>query len=93
MEGVLFANIAASAATFAVLLFRKFFKDKVFSGVFVLLWMAIIIRLLLPFEFSSAISIYPCKDSPSAYREISNRKNQRKSRPQNPIKPKSPPQN
>lgn len=70
MEGVLFANIAAAAATFAVLLFRKFFKDKVFSGVFVLLWMAIIIRLLLPFEFSSAISIYPYKDSPSAYREI-----------------------
>ena len=70
MEGVIFANIAASAATFAVLLFRKFFKNKVFSGVFVLLWMAIIIRLLLPFEFSSAISIYPYKDSPSAYREI-----------------------
>lgn len=58
MNGLIYANIAASSAVAAVLLFRRFFKEKIFSKIFVLLWAVIIIRLLLPFEFSSAVSVY-----------------------------------
>ncbi len=71
MDGIIYANIAASAAAAAVLIFRRFFKDKVFSLVFVLLWAAIIIRFLLPFEFSSAISLYPIEsETKSTYSEV-----------------------
>ena len=58
MEGLFYSNIAAGAATLFVLLLRRFFKNKIFSKVFVLLWAVIILRLLLPFEFSSAVSVY-----------------------------------
>ncbi len=58
MNGLLFSNIAAAAAIFAIILLRKFFKNRIFSKVFVLLWVLVIFRLLLPFEFSSGASIY-----------------------------------
>lgn len=62
MNGLIYANIAASAAALAVLLFRRFFKEKIFSKIFVLLWAVTIIRLLVPFEFSSAVSVYTIFD-------------------------------
>ena len=58
MQGLIFANIAAAAATVLILFLRRIFKDKMFAKVFVLLWALVILRLLLPFEFSSAISLY-----------------------------------
>lgn len=58
MEGLIFSNIAASAATVFVLVLRRLFGNKIFSKIFVLLWILVIIRFLLPFEFSSAVSIY-----------------------------------
>lgn len=66
MQGLIFANIAASAAIVMILLLRKFFKDKVYSKVFVLLWALVILRLLVPFEFSSALSIYPSETQVSS---------------------------
>ena len=57
MNGIILSNIAATAAIAVVFLLRSFLKNKIFSKVFVLLWMLVIIRLLLPFEFSSGISI------------------------------------
>ena len=64
MQGVIFANLAAAAATVVILFLRRFFKDKLFAKVFVLLWAAVVLRLLLPFEFSSAVSIYPLPEKP-----------------------------
>ena len=66
MQGLIFASVAASAAIVIILLLRKFFKDKVFSKVFVMLWALVIFRLLIPFEFSSALSIYPYETKVSA---------------------------
>ncbi|MBQ2997374.1 MAG: peptidoglycan DD-metalloendopeptidase family protein [Oscillospiraceae bacterium] len=64
MNGLVFANIAASVGVIAVLILRRFFKNKVFSKVFVLLWVVVIMRLLLPFEISSGISIYGFSNEP-----------------------------
>lgn len=64
MNGLVFANIAASVGVIAVLILRRFFKNKVFSKVFVLLWVVVIMRLLLPFEISSGISIYGFSKEP-----------------------------
>ncbi len=58
MAGLVFANFAAAAAVVLIFLFRKIFIEKVYPKVFVLLWMLVILRLLLPFEFSSGISLY-----------------------------------
>lgn len=58
MGGIVFANLSASAAVLLILLLRRFFKEKLFAKFFVMLWLLIIIRLLLPFEFFSPISIY-----------------------------------
>ena len=67
MEGILFANIAASAAVLIILLLRRFFRDKFSSAVFVLLWLAVAARLLLPFNFSSTLSIYNAKEEEPIY--------------------------
>ena len=64
MEGIIYANIASSAAIIIILLLRKIFLNRVFSKAFVLLWLAVIIRLLLPFEFSSALSVYKADEMP-----------------------------
>ena len=58
MAGFVFANLAATATILFILLFRKIFIEKVYPKVFVLLWMLVILRLLVPFEFSSGISLY-----------------------------------
>ena len=57
MGGIVFANLSASAAVLLILLLRRFFKEKLFAKFFVMLWLLAIIRLLLPFEFFSPISI------------------------------------
>ena len=64
MNGIILSNIAATAAIAVVFLLRSFLKNKIFSKVFVLLWMLVIIRLLLPFEFSSGISLYVPEKEP-----------------------------
>lgn len=58
MEGLFCANVAAVFAIIIILFLRKMFINKVFSKFFVLLWLIVILRLLVPFEFSSALSIY-----------------------------------
>ncbi|MBR2639704.1 MAG: hypothetical protein IKD39_03965 [Oscillospiraceae bacterium] len=58
MNGIIFANISASVAFFVVLFLRRLFKEKLFAKVFVMLWVLIIIRLLLPFEFYSSVSVF-----------------------------------
>lgn len=63
MSGLLYANLGAGAAVIAVLILRKLFKNKILSKIYVLLWALIIIRLLLPIEISSPVSIYPSFES------------------------------
>ncbi len=58
MNGIIFANISASVAFLVVLFLRRLFKEKLFAKVFVMLWLLIIIRLLLPFEFYSSLSVF-----------------------------------
>jgi len=64
MNGLLFANVAASAAIGFILLFRGIFRERFFAKFFVLLWVLVIIRLLLPFEFSSGLSFYKPIEKP-----------------------------
>lgn len=58
MNGLLFANVAATAAICAIFLLRRILRNRFFARFFVLLWLLVIFRLLLPFEFSSGISFY-----------------------------------
>ncbi len=71
MNGLLFANIGAIAAASAVFLVRRLFMDKIRPKVFVILWMLIIFRLLLPFEFSSGASIYAPIEKPKTETDFS----------------------
>ena len=64
MNGIIFANVSASVAVLLVLLLRKLFKEKLFAKVFVMLWLLIIIRLLLPFEFYSSLSVFAPQKEP-----------------------------
>ena len=64
MNGIIFANVSASVAVLLVLLLRKLFKEKLFAKVFVMLWLLIIIRLLLPFELYSSLSVYTPEKEP-----------------------------
>lgn len=65
MEGLFYANIAAFAAVLLVLLLRRIFRNKLSSAVFVLLWLTVIARLLIPFELSSGLSVYRAEEEPS----------------------------
>lgn len=64
MNGIIFANISASVAFLVVLFLRRVFKEKLFAKVFVMLWLLIIIRLLLPFEFYSSVSVFAPEKEP-----------------------------
>ena len=64
MNGIIFANISASVAVLLVLLLRKLFKEKLFAKVFVMLWLLIITRLLIPFEFYSPLSVFAPEKEP-----------------------------
>ena len=64
MSGFLFANVSSIAATVLILLLRKFFKEKLFAKTFVFLWLLVIIRLLVPFEFYSSISAFAPEKEP-----------------------------
>jgi len=64
MSGLLFANVSSIAATVLILLLRKFFKEKLFAKTFVFLWLLVIIRLLVPFEFCSSISAFAPEKEP-----------------------------
>ena len=64
MSGLLFANVSSIAATVLILLLRKFFKEKLFAKTFVFLWLLVIIRLLVPFEFYSSISAFAPEKEP-----------------------------
>lgn len=72
MEGIIFANISAAVAVIFILLIRKIFREKLLAKVFVMLWLAVIIRLLMPFEIFSSMSIYAPEKSFNA--EISSEK-------------------
>ena len=69
MNGIIFANVSASVAVLLVLLLRKLFKEKLFAKVFVMLWLLIIIRLLLPFELYSPLSVFAPEKEP-AFSEV-----------------------
>ena len=69
MNGIIFANVSASVAVLLVLLLRKLFKEKLFAKVFVMLWLLIIIRLLIPFEFYSPLSVFAPEKEP-AFSEV-----------------------
>lgn len=69
MNGIIFANVSASAAVLLVLLLRGLFKEKLFAKVFVMLWLLIIIRLLLPFELYSPLSVFAPEKEP-AFSEV-----------------------
>ncbi|MBR3610322.1 MAG: peptidoglycan DD-metalloendopeptidase family protein [Oscillospiraceae bacterium] len=85
MEGILFANIAASAAVLIILLLRRFFRDKFSSAVFVLLWLAVVARLLLPFNFSSTLSIYNAKEEEPIYYQQEEEPSAMKEIPKTPV--------
>lgn len=69
MNGIILANVSASAAVLLVLLLRGLFKEKLFAKVFVMLWLLIIIRLLLPFELYSPLSVFAPEKEP-AFSEV-----------------------
>lgn len=70
MNGVIFANLSASVAVLLILLLRRLFKEKLFAKFFVALWLLVIIRLLLPFEFFSPMSIYSPLSEPENYSSV-----------------------
>lgn len=71
MGGLFYAGLSASVAAVIILILRAYLKDKLFAKVFVMLWMFVIIRLLLPFEFSSPLSIWPSPYESPLRNEIS----------------------
>lgn len=64
---IVYANLGAAAAAITVLLLRRVLKKKVPPAVFVTLWLLVLIRVLIPVELATHISIFPAESTPAAF--------------------------
>lgn len=62
---VIYANLGAAAATIIVLLLRRVLKKRVPSAVFVTLWLLVLIRVLIPVEAATHLSVFPAESAPA----------------------------
>lgn len=64
---VIYANLGAAAAAVILLLLRRVLKKGVPPGVFAALWFLVLVRVLIPVEVTTHISVFPAKAVSSAY--------------------------
>ena len=64
---VIYANLGAAAAAVILLLLRRALKKRVRPGVFAALWFLVLVRVLIPVEVTTHISVFPAKAVSSAY--------------------------
>ena len=64
---VIYANLGAAAAAVILLLLRRVLKKRVPPGVFAALWFLVLVRVLIPVEVTTHISVFPAKAVSSAY--------------------------
>lgn len=60
---VIYANLGAAAATIIVLLLRRVLKNRVPLRVLVALWLLVLIRVLIPVEAATHLSVFPAESA------------------------------
>ena len=60
---VIYANLGAAAAAIIVLLLRRVLKKRVPSAVFAVLWLLVLIRVLIPVEAATHLSVFPAESA------------------------------
>lgn len=60
---VIYANLGAAAAAIIVLLLRRVLKKRVPSAVFAVLWLLVLIRVLIPVEAATHLSVFPTESA------------------------------
>lgn len=60
---VIYANLGAAAATIIVLLLRRGLKKRVPLRVLVALWLLVLIRVLIPVETATHLSVFPAESA------------------------------
>lgn len=60
---VIYANLGAAAATIIVLLLRRVLKKRVPLRVLVALWLLVLIRVLIPVEAATHLSVFPAESA------------------------------
>ena len=60
---VIYANLGAAAAAIIVLLLRRVLKKRVPSAVFAVLWLLVLIRVLIPVEAATHLSVFPAEST------------------------------
>ena len=63
---VIYANLGAAAAAIIVLLLRRVLKNKVPPAVFVTLWLLVLIRVLIPVQAATHLSVFPAESALAA---------------------------
>ena len=62
---VIYANLGAAAAAIIVLLLRRVLKKRVPSAVFAVLWLLVLIRVLIPVQAATHLSVFPAESAPA----------------------------
>ncbi len=60
---VIYANLGAAAAAIIVLLLRRVLKNRVPLRVLVALWLLVLIRVLIPVEAATHLSVFPAESA------------------------------
>ena len=60
---VIYANLGAAAAAIIVLLLRRVLKKRVPSAVFAVLWLLVLIRVPIPVEAATHLSVFPAESA------------------------------
>lgn len=63
---VIYANLGAAATAIIVLLLRRVLKNKVPPAVFVTLWLLVLIRVLIPVQAATHLSVFPAESALAA---------------------------
>ena len=55
---ILYTNFGVAAAVLLMLLLRRVLKNKFSAAIFIVLWLAVLLRVLVPVEIETPIGVF-----------------------------------
>ena len=64
---ILYTNFGVAAAVLLMLLLRRVLKNKFSAAIFIVLWLAVLLRVLVPVEIETPIGVFSAERTPKSY--------------------------
>lgn len=64
---ILYTNFGVAAAVLLMLLLRRVLKNKFSAAIFIVLWLVVLLRVLVPVEIETPIGVFSAERTPKSY--------------------------